>query len=304
MGIWLWGCGKYGQEYIKCNGSSDILGIVDNDKEKIGSYVGEHICVYSFHEFVDRCNMKKDKLIICVRRCEDILEQIEKADMSSVIYGYSKKGKVYTEVSEFWGETICSQFGEEIGVRHYFDRCFSPEFQGIYVDVGCYHPYIFSNTAWAYSRGWKGVNIDANSKAIALFDKYRPCDQNVNCGIGSKEGVMEYYCMESDACNTFDVQYSNGGKATDVISMSVRKLDDVLEECGINKIDLLDIDVEGVDEEIILSFDWKRFLPTVVLVEIKMPIEKIITSSIHKKLTAEGYTFKNYFVVTAMYVKE
>lgn len=304
MSLWIWGYGKYGKEYIRYNGEKqDIIGIVDNNKEKIGSYVEDKYKVYSFEQFRNKCSIKNDKLIICVQKCEDILEQIEKADMSSVIYGFSKGGRVYYDITEFYGEIVYSQLGEEIGVRHYFDSHCGSGFQGVYVDVGCYHPYRYSNTAWAYARGWRGVNIDANPKTIKLFAKYRPEDINVNCGIGGHEGVMEYYCMESDACNTFDIQRSENAKVREVISMPVRRLDDVLVEAGIKKVDLLDIDVEGFDEEIIMSFDWKHFLPTVVLVEMSMPIEKVLTSNIHKKLTKEGYTFKNYFVVTAMYVR-
>ena len=60
-----------------------------------------------------------------------------------------------------------SHYGEDV-VLHYI---FKNQSKGIYLDIGCYHPSLFSNTKKLYDRGWKGVNIDANSDTIALFNK-------------------------------------------------------------------------------------------------------------------------------------
>ena len=47
---------------------------------------------------------------------------------------------------------------------------FSNKKKGFYVDVGCYHPKRFSNTAFLYGKGWNGINIDANTKNLKLFN--------------------------------------------------------------------------------------------------------------------------------------
>ena len=67
----------------------------------------------------------------------------------------------------------------------------------------------------------------------------------------------------------------------------------------------MDIDIEGLDEKIILSFDWKKYRPQCVLVEIlnKNSIEEILGSKIHKKMVSEGYCLINYAILTAMYVR-
>src|SRR5690554_2751995 len=50
---------------------------------------------------------------------------------------------------------------------------------GFYVDVGCNHPTLFSNTYGLYRKGWRGVCIDANQELIDLYALYRPKDKAV-----------------------------------------------------------------------------------------------------------------------------
>ena len=40
------------------------------------------------------------------------------------------------------------------------DHFFKNKNDGVYIDVGCYHPYNGNNTKCLYDRGWSGINID------------------------------------------------------------------------------------------------------------------------------------------------
>ena len=42
-------------------------------------------------------------------------------------------------------------------------KFFNNKSNGIYIDIGAYHPYRFSNTCLLHSRGWSGLNIDPNN---------------------------------------------------------------------------------------------------------------------------------------------
>ena len=99
-----------------------------------------------------------------------------------------------------------SQFGEDMLVEHLFPTLAN----GRYLDVGCYHPYKFSNTAKLYARGWSGVNIDANPKTINLFKAERPSDINLNVIVGN--GPIEeaaFYILDDDSpSNTLSVQFA------------------------------------------------------------------------------------------------
>ena len=46
---------------------------------------------------------------------------------------------------------------------------FLPAKGGFYVDVGCYHPILYSNTYRLYRNGWKGIVIDPNRRLGRLF---------------------------------------------------------------------------------------------------------------------------------------
>ena len=59
-----------------------------------------------------------------------------------------------------------SQNGEDLILIDYFNE--NPN--GFYVDIGCHHPFRFSNTYLLYKKGWRGLNVDANKWTISLFN--------------------------------------------------------------------------------------------------------------------------------------
>lgn len=69
------------------------------------------------------------------------------------------------------------QWGEDILVRKLFPRKKST---GVYLDLGAYHPFKHSNTAFFWLKGWHGFNIDANPETIKIFKKTRPKDINIH----------------------------------------------------------------------------------------------------------------------------
>ena len=68
------------------------------------------------------------------------------------------------------------QWGEDILVRKLFSK---NKKNGIYLDIGAYHPFKHSNTAYLWMKGWNGINIDANRNSISIFNKIRPYDINI-----------------------------------------------------------------------------------------------------------------------------
>ena len=74
-----------------------------------------------------------------------------------------------------------SQFGEDMVINEFF-----VDFIGRYVDVGCYHPIKYSNTALLHKKGWSGVNIDLNSISIELFNSCRKNDKNIVACLSDK----------------------------------------------------------------------------------------------------------------------
>ena len=98
----------------------------------------------------------------------------------------------------FTNKKSYSQIGEDIVVQNYFG-----DFIGTYVDVGCFHPIKYSNTALLHKKGWKGFNIDLNETSIKLFDVCRKDDINlVACLSDKNEEVQVYIDSEFSALNS------------------------------------------------------------------------------------------------------
>lgn len=83
-----------------------------------------------------------------------------------------------------------SQDGEDALLSSFYER--KKGYKGFFVDVGAHHPYRFSNTAYYYKKGWRGINIEPTPNLFNVFLKHRKRDINLNLGIGSGETLTFY----------------------------------------------------------------------------------------------------------------
>lgn len=309
MCIWLFGGGHFACKLLRDADlelkKDQIQGIIDNDWNKVGKRI-EGIMTYSYDEALAKIESHYDKIVITCSNIiyvEEILCQLANDSLQELILGVYK-GNGIERVESIYSYAINSQYGEELGLREILDRLFEKDYKGFYVDVGAYHPFKFSNTKWAYDRGGHGINIEPNKKAIELFNAFRQRDINLCCGVSDRNSIMPYYKYTVEACNSFDDSLDRKLELKNVIDVPIRKLNDILEEYHVKHIDFLDIDAEGFDEKIVDSFDWDKYRPICVLVEI-LSEEKshFWTSDIHKKLLLNGYQFASLFVKTLLYVK-
>lgn len=198
-----------------------------------------------------------------------------------------------TRLYDWMGKRSFAQSGEDIVA----DVELGKKKKGIYVDVGAYHPKLFSNTYLFYKRGWKGVCIEPRSEAFEWFKKTRPRDKYVSMGVGNKKDVLEYFEFDDSAANTFSKSQAKknvseaGRKFLRKINVAVMPLRDILASSGVTgKIDLMSVDVEGMDFEVLKSNDWKKYRPTVVICEdLDFDMENIRKSSVTKLLLGLGY---------------
>lgn len=145
---------------------------------------------------------------------------------------------------------------------------FLPTKGGFYVDVGCYHPILYSNTYRLYRNGWKGIVIDPNRHLGRLFHIFRPLDLFIQVAIGRRGGQRTYFSFKDESYNTLDLacveKYKLKTKLVDSYPVAIRSLAEVLSD--VNHIDLLNVDAEGLDLEVLQSYDW-RVKPRVIIVE-------------------------------------
>lgn len=145
---------------------------------------------------------------------------------------------------------------------------------GFYVDVGAHHPTRFSNTWKFYQSGWRGINIDPTPGCMAEFEKLRPYDINLEMGISMYEGERDFYCYNETALNGIDndrrEELANSHyKLQDIIKINTKPLSSILDYHGIvlNAPNFLNIDVEGLEMEVLKSNHWKKYPFQWIMVE-------------------------------------
>lgn len=176
---------------------------------------------------------------------------------------------------QWWGGFTYAQHGDDLIILNIFHTLGIRDFR--YLDIGAHHPYHISNTALLYEQGHRGINIEANPNLIALFQKYRPEDQNINVGVGTQEGVLPFYMIDDfsgrntfsrEAAEAFVREYPEFS-ITQILQIPVVTLQDILERyCRGVFPDFLSMDVEGLDYAILQSIDVKN-KPKIIDVEVE-----------------------------------
>ena len=182
----------------------------------------------------------------------------------NLFYLYPKNLYLYHNLSY-------SQEGEDMMLA----RFFSEQTTGFYVDVGAHHPQRFSNTYYFYLKGWRGINIDAMPGSMEIFNKLRPNDINLEFPIYDSNQTLTYYQFNEPALNGFcekTTHERDGLKHYKIIAqkkLPTYTLAEILDKYlpVHQKIDFLNIDVEGLDYQVLKSNNWQKYRPKIVLIE-------------------------------------
>ena len=170
-----------------------------------------------------------------------------------------------------WLSPSYSQEGEDGVLR----RIFTGQEAGFYVDIGAHHPKRYSNTYYFYMFGWRGINVDPARGSMDLFREMRPRDINVEAAVANGNETLTYYEFDEPTLNGLSRDISlarskNGPYRLvgerEVKTMTLVEILDRHLPAG-QSIDFLNIDVEGLDLEVLKSNDWAKYQPTVVLAE-------------------------------------
>lgn len=151
-------------------------------------------------------------------------------------------------------------------------RLFEYQATGTYVDIGAHDPRRFNNTFLLYQRGWSGLNVDALPGTKARFDRVRPRDINVECGVAAQAGTATFYEFTEPALSTIspDVaaeRLSDGHALRQKVVIPVVPLTEVVAPLQGRAVDLLTVDIEGMDDEVLTEGALAEIRPRVVCFE-------------------------------------
>ena len=153
------------------------------------------------------------------------------------------------------------------------DKLLNYKKRGLYVDVGAYDPYRFSNTMRFYRRGWRGMNIEPNRQYWQRFLSVRDGDINLNAGVGEKRGALTFYAMDPPTLSTFQKEQvaayrKQGFRLAETVAVPVYTLKEIFRKhLGNKTIDFMSIDVEGMEMQVLRSNDWEAYRPRYLCIE-------------------------------------
>lgn len=185
-----------------------------------------------------------------------------------------------------------SQYGEDAVIMRFL--YLHPRItNGFYVDIGAFDPVQYSNTWHLYKQGWRGINIDIVAERIKKFDAARPEDKNVLAAVGDTEGELEVFEHPKWATmTTVDKVVAANTQSRPVGTLVSRTLENILNEFNVQRIDYVNIDVEGFEMKVLSSFDPKKYGVSLFTVELlTQNIDHIIDSDLYKYMIANGYVF-------------
>lgn len=129
---------------------------------------------------------------------------------------------------------------------------------GFFVDVGCAHPFRYSQTAWLRARGWKGIAIDGDS-AYAPEWAVIPESPFIHA-------VLSNTCFTrflTEPTNALVSRVHEQG-----VEVEAHTLDNLLREHGVpTPIDFMSLDIEGM-EALVLADSFQQIqAPHILVVE-------------------------------------
>lgn len=167
-----------------------------------------------------------------------------------------------------------SQTGEDLIIEFLIEAKKIKEFT--YLDIGANHPVRFNNTFKFYEMGYKGVCIEPDPFLFAKLLSKRNRDICLNVGIGGKSsiGKVDFYIMDNPVLNTFSKQEAsqleknNHCKIKEVIQIPLKTAEEIIDHHLEGKAPVfINLDVEGLDEEILNAFPFDKYRPTIFCIE-------------------------------------
>lgn len=160
-----------------------------------------------------------------------------------------------------------SQYGEDLVLGSFFAAAGIE--RGVYVDIGAFHPRWLSNTHLLAQGGWRGVVVDVDEEKVRLCERIRRCTGIVGAvvpeGTSASVDLFRFARLWSEIDTVSHEDAVECSQRTGIgfqrVSVPAVPIADVLStaEAAYGRIDLLNIDVEGLDEVLLRAVDLERF---------------------------------------------
>ena len=204
---------------------------------------------------------------------------------------------------------IYSQWGEDQFIYEFFKN----KKKGFYIDIGSFHPIMYSNTCLLFNSGWSGINIDVNQSSIDMFKIVRPKDHNICDAVTYKSEERNlYFDHNFSPLNTINkLHYESFDKGLFFKNLAKKKIttksfDDIVKKIdNLPQIDFLNIDCEGSDYEILKGINLQFYSPKLICIETHNVnnVKNIEFDKIIELLNKHNYKVIKRFGPSSIFVK-
>jgi len=199
------------------------------------------------------------------------------------------------------------------------ERLFKDQADGFYVDIGAWHPSLYSVTKHFYDKGWHGINVEPIRGQFELFEADRPRDVNLNLAVSDAAGTILFFeCADDTSLSTVNAEQAaalrQAGHTLVEYNVEATTLGEIAARFCPPVIDFLKVDVEGAEANVLHGVDRSSFRPRVLVIEATKPatpikdwddIEDIANWQEWEPLLLEkGYLFAYFDGLSRFYVRE
>ena len=223
-------------------------------------------------------------------------------------YLYSKKKNIF-KFFYFYFQFLKAKFKPRLAYSHWgidliITKLLNSKNNGIYIDVGCHHPFLNNHTYLLHKSGWEGINIDVDYSSIDMFNFFRKSDVNIQTAVTDHKGEVDLFFYHNRAAkNTISKEFGSDAKEKKKINSDT--LNNIIENSKFknSKIDFVSIDVEGNEMNVLNGFNLKKYKPKLILLEFIQPNKKefyekdinvITNSEVYKFLIKNDYKLINW----------
>ena len=256
---------------------------------------------YNHYDELIQHNENKNQIVS--NEINSISERLNKLDELQIL-----------ENSKSYCMNSYSQAGED-NILDYVVRVLGISYNEVtYIDLGANHPQNLSNTYFFYSQGAKGVIVEANPNLIPELKFYRNRDIILNNCVDVVTGnELDFYIMNVDGLSTTSyestISMCEKNPELEIIdkkSIKTISFNDIVETYLDKAPTILSIDLEGKDIEILISIDFTKYRPLMIVIEMIDYDVKLAYNTKNTKIKAfietKGYEEYAYTGINSIFI--
>lgn len=233
------------------------------------------------------------------------------------------------EVRQVWIDRLIpscfGQLGEDAVIDNHLGWLgLAAHATGMYLDIGAHHRTSGSNTYRFYRRGAKGIAIDIGKRKQQLWQSVRPRDQFINAAVVLNSWPEQHVNLQlSEGYGSATDHVAGYGvltrSPTQALSVPALRAGDHAAELAATPTwmaapwRILNLDIEGLDEQVLCDLNLEKLIPDVVAVENFIPANVsawpklnwiVEESPIVKTMNHSGYSLQSVCGPTLVFVRK